>query len=187
MKPQLEGSRGAVAKLSSNRGALEEVKSQKQTRKKAILPCPKSGAEGSEPGTCTRPQPQAQPSRPLPPPHLVTSLLRFRQRKGCAQVTHLGADWDLNPGLDSPDTACSPEASALLFSSGGVRRSRDFTLDQGKVNTSPCSSPRGPHPLWPFQDLQPIPTQHPWEESIPVKSLSLLLLTSKKKKVLVWC
>lgn len=129
-----------------------------------------------------------RPSHPGPshPPHLVISLLRLRQGKAYAQVTHLGADWDLNPGLDSPGTACSPTASALLFSSGGVRRSREFTPYQGKVNTSPCPSPRGPHPLWTFQDLQPIPTQHPREESIPVKSLSLLLLTSKKK-VLVWC
>ena len=126
--------------------------------------------------------PHPHPSHPGPshPPHLVISLLRLRQRKGCTQVTHLGADWDLNPGLDSPDTACSPTVPALLFSSEGVRRSREFTLDQGRVNTSPCPSPRGPYPLWPFQDLQRIPTQHPWEESIPVKSLSLLL-TSKKK------
>lgn len=67
MKPQLEGSRGVVTKLSSNRGALEEVKSQKQTCKKAILPCPKSGAESSEPGTCTHTPPPPQPSRALPP------------------------------------------------------------------------------------------------------------------------
>lgn len=177
MKPQLEGSRGVVAKLFSNRGALEEVKPRKQTCKKQHCPVLKVGQRAQSLASAHAPHPRSSLPGPSHPPHLVIALLRLRQGKGYAQVTHLGADWDLNPGLDSPDTACSPTASALLFSSGGVRRSRELTLDQGKVNTSPCPSPRGPHPLWPFQELQPIPTQHPWEESTPAKSLSLLLLT----------
>lgn len=75
--------RGAVTKLSSNRGALGEVKSQKQTCKKAILPCPKvrQRAQSLVPAH-TPPTPTPAIQGPPPTPSVVISLLRLRPIEG---------------------------------------------------------------------------------------------------------
>lgn len=107
------------------------------------------------------------------------------ERNGPAQVTQFGSNWHLNPNLGSADRGCFPKPSNLPFSSGGVRKRRELTLDKGRsVSPQPPAFLPGPRTLGGWRD-SPDNLSHSGRTACLWEGFFYPPL--HQKEVLVWC